>query len=158
MITALYGSRAQAFLDPLKPLFWFSSSHAGSLLRQHPNFVAQQKSDHFVRSYMTWLAHHEFGLDHRPFRFDNKGAERLAAYQPDQLDYWLAIWCQSYAWLENSAPNGAVFVCYEDLCRDPDVWSRLRRYVKLRVETETMSLSSLAKRISIYPRRLSSLK
>lgn len=105
------------FRDPL--------SHTGSLLRQHRNFVAQQQTDRFVRSYMTWLAHHEFGLDHRPFRFDNAGAGRLAARQPDQLDYWLEIWCQAYAWLEGSAPKDAIFVCYEDLCQDADVWNHL---------------------------------
>lgn len=102
------------FRDPL--------SHAGSLLRQHGNFVAQQHSNAFVRSYMTWLGHHEFGLDHRPFWFDAAGAERLAARQPAQLEYWLDLWCQTYAWLERSAPADAVFVCYEDLCRDADVW------------------------------------
>ena len=74
---------------------------------------------------MTWLAHHEFGLDHRPFRFDNSGAERLAARQPDQIDYWLELWRQAYTWLERSAPEDAIFVCYEDLCRDTEVWDRL---------------------------------
>ena len=100
-------------------------SHAGSLLRQHRNFVAQQQIDRFVRSYMTWLAHHEFGLDHRPFRFSKAGAERLAVHQPDQLDYWLEIWCQAYTWLQGSAPTGAIFVCYEDLCQDAHVWNHL---------------------------------
>jgi len=100
-------------------------AHAGSLLRMHVNFVDSQADDAFVKSYMSWLAHHEFGLDHRPFRFDAVGAERLAAYKPGQLDYWLEVWRQTYGWLETSAPEDAVFVCYEDLCQDPSVWSRL---------------------------------
>jgi len=102
-------------------------SHAASLLRQHENFIAQQQADPFVRSYMTWLGHHEFGLDHRPFRFDDLGAERLSAHRPDQLGYWLEIWCQTYAWLAHYAPKDAVFVCYEDLCEDADVWRRLEK-------------------------------
>lgn len=105
------------FRDPL--------AHAASLLRQHRNFVAQQQTDRFVRSYMTWLAHHEFGLDHRPFRFDDAGAERLAVRKPEQLDYWLEVWRQAYSWLEESAPREAIFVCYEDLCQNPDVWNHL---------------------------------
>lgn len=100
-------------------------SHAGSLLRQHNNFVAQQQADPFVRSYMKWLAHHEFGLDHRPFRFDDAGWDRLAMHKPNELDYWLEIWCQVYAWLGKTAPEGALFVCYEDLCNDSTVWHRL---------------------------------
>jgi hypothetical protein len=100
-------------------------SHVGSLLRQHRNFVETQRTDRFVKSYMTWLAHHEFGLDHRPFRFDDEGAKRLAAYQPEQIDYWIELWRQTYGWLEHSAPKDAIFVCYEDLCRNADVWSRL---------------------------------
>ena len=44
--------------------------HAHSLLRQHRHFSAMQSNDAFGRSYMAWLGHHEFGLDHRPFVFD----------------------------------------------------------------------------------------
>ena len=102
-------------------------SHAGSLRRQHRNFIAQQSEDAFVRSYMTWLGHHEFGLDHRPFQFDREGRARLSAYDPEGLDYWLELWCQVYTWLERTAPRDAVFVCYEDLCQDPAVWQRLAR-------------------------------
>lgn len=102
-------------------------SHAGSLLRQHKNFVAQQQANPFVRTYMTWLAHHEFGLDHRPFQFDDAGRDRLAMAQPDELDYWLEIWCQVYLWLEKAAPERALFVCYEDLCNDPTVWRHLAK-------------------------------
>lgn len=100
-------------------------AHAGSLLRQHRNFAEQQSSDRFVRAYMRWLAHHEFGDDHRPFRFDDEGARRLQALRPDQLDYWLELWLQTYAWLEQTAPSNACFVSYEDLCSDPEVWHRL---------------------------------
>ncbi len=98
-------------------------AHAASLLRQHRNFGEMQAKDPFVRSYMTWLVHHEFGLDHRPFRF---GAEEAALPgDPGSLDYWLALWSETYAWLERSAPEDAVFVCYEALCRDPAVWTGL---------------------------------
>jgi hypothetical protein len=102
-------------------LFRDPVAHAGSLLRQHRNFSKMQADDRFVRSYMTWLAHHEFGHDQRPFRF----GDARSSYDRDTIDYWLEMWCATYAWLERSAPKDAIFVCYEDLCSDPKVWSRL---------------------------------
>lgn len=100
-------------------------SHARSLLQQHNNFVGQQQSDPFTKFYMTWLAHHEFGLGHRPFQFDDTGRDRLAVLKPSELEYWLEIWCQVYSWLAGTTPEGVFFVCYEDLCNDSAVWHRL---------------------------------
>jgi hypothetical protein len=139
-----------AFRDPL--------AHAASLLHQHWNFNARQQEHPFVRSYMTWLGHHEFGLDHRPFRFSEAGAGRLAAHRPDRLEYWLEIWCQTYDWLAKSAPRDAVFVCYEQLCQDTAVWKRLedicrmeigdreheRFVIKARVSDASLSATRLA--------------
>lgn len=102
------------FRDPLQ--------HAHSLLRQHLRFSELQAKDEFVLSYMSWLGHHEFGLDHRPFRFEG-GVP--AACPPTTLDYWLHLWCETYSWLERSKPEPAVFVCYEDLCLRAQTWKRL---------------------------------
>ena len=103
------------FRDPM--------AHAGSLLTQHRNFLDMQAGDRFVLSYMTWLGHHEFGHDHRPFRFD--GAAPAGDPDTGHIDYWLDLWAATYGWLERSAPTDAVFVCYEDLCAGPEVWNRL---------------------------------
>jgi len=100
-------------------------SHANSLLKQHRNFVEQQGRDGFVRSYMTWLGHHEFGLDHRPFRLDPEGAARLAGHDPMTLAYWVEVWRQVYGWLEAERARDVTFVPYEDLCRDPAIWERV---------------------------------
>jgi hypothetical protein len=97
-------------------------AQASSLLRQHRNFSAMQGEDGFVLSYMTWLTHHEFGLDHRPFRFHD---ESTAAYNVDELEYWLALWLAVHWWLERSAPEDAIFVGYEQLCEREDVWTQL---------------------------------
>ena len=101
------------------------AAQARSLMRQHANFFDQQSDDGFTRAYMGWLGHHEFGGDHRPFRFDAAGAARLAAGDPKGDAYWLELWTQVYGWLERSAPEDAIFVCYEDLCADPQVWAAL---------------------------------
>lgn len=95
--------------------------HALSLLRQHQNFTDLQNKNKFTLSYMTWLGHHEFGLDHRPFQF-GLTAETGSA---NTLDYWLQLWCNTYAWLEESKPKPALFVCYEDLCTNYEYWPRL---------------------------------
>jgi hypothetical protein len=91
---------------------------------------------------MTWLVHHEFGHDHRPFRFG--GDVPTTTSGPDSIDYWLALWCATYGWLENSVPEDVIFVCYEDLCTDPSVWTRLAENAGVSPEREgddTFSLS-----------------
>ena len=47
------------------------------------------------------------------------------SHDPDTIAYWLEMWCATYAWLERSAPDDALFVCYEDLCTDPGIWRRI---------------------------------
>src|SRR4030095_2739807 len=96
--------------------------HAHSLLRQHLRCSELQAKREFVHSYMTWLGHHEFGLDHRPFQFE--GAVP-AHYPANTLDYWLQLWCETYSWLERSKPKPALFVCYEDLGVRAETWKRL---------------------------------
>lgn len=92
--------------------------HAASLLRQHGNFKDQQAGDPFVASYMGWLAHHEFGGDHRPFRM----GETQVTGDPETLEYWLTLWCEVYEALLADAPEAVQFVGYEALCADPGVW------------------------------------
>lgn len=103
-------------------------AHAQSLQRQHENFSSLQRSSPFTRSYMGWLGHHEFGLDHKPFRIGcDIQSLPIANDDPANLTYWLQLWCNTYGWLEKSAPADAIFVCYEKMCEDPEVWSRLSR-------------------------------
>ncbi len=96
-------------------------AHAASLLRMHRNFLAQQRADPFVKAYMGWLGHHEFGLDHRPFRF----GDTPAAGDPETLDYWVERWIEAYRHVAATLPDGAMLVCYEDLCCDPAVWEEI---------------------------------
>lgn len=91
--------------------------HALSLLRQHRNFVAIQREDSFALKYMNWLGHHEFGLNHKPFRFPG---QRLPAADPNSVEYWLELWVGAYNHAMEHAPAGTIFLSYEDLCRTPD--------------------------------------
>ncbi len=105
-------------------------AHASSLLRQHRRFSEMQAASPFVKSYMTWLGHHEFGLDHRPFRLT---ASDIQARQggPEQLPYWLGLWQDTYAWLSETMPSGVIPICYEDLCSDPLVWRRIAELAEI---------------------------
>ena len=105
------------FRDPVQ--------HANSLLGQHVKFCRQQGGDPFARSYMTWLAHHEFGLEHKPFWFDVDKPYQPSPYRPDSINYWLDLWLRVYGWLLANRPQNSLLVCYEDLCSSPDAWNRL---------------------------------
>ena len=109
------------FRDPMQ--------HAASLHRQHLRFSEQQGRDDFIRRYMSWLGHHEFGLDHRPFRFP--GYRPLSRLGPDAPEYWVDLWCACYAHLlGHFGPGTMIFIGYEALCERPwevtgTLWSRL---------------------------------
>jgi hypothetical protein len=84
-----------------------------SLQRQHARFCAA--GDGFTRRYMSWLAHHEFGPDHRPFVFDS---HRYVG-GVDGINYWLSMWVAVHRHLLSQVDCGGadlVPIAYEDLC------------------------------------------
>jgi hypothetical protein len=111
--------------------------HANSLLTQHVKFCFLQDQDRFARSYMKWLAHHEFGLEHRPFWLDNERPFRRSAYPTSSINYWLEMWLRVYGWLCDNRPGSSILVCYEDLCSSPDAW----KHVLERLDVEDTSSS-----------------
>jgi hypothetical protein len=74
---------------------------------------------------MTWLAHHEFGLEHRPFWLESERPFQASAYPTSSINYWLETWLRTYGWLHHNRPRGSILVCYEDLCSDPAGWWRI---------------------------------
>jgi hypothetical protein len=108
--------------------FRHPASHARSLWNQHQHFCRMQKENPFVRSYMDWLAHHEFGLGHRPFLFSGKAPSDLSQASPD---YWLDLWTRTHEALTEGLSERDITVCYEDLCSDETAWIDLTRRLKL---------------------------
>ena len=105
------------FRDPLQ--------HALSLLNQHLKFSRIQQEDSFARSYMTWLAHHEFGLEHRPFWFDSGQPFRRSTHPDGSINYWLETWIRTYGHVQERRPANSLLVCYEDLCSSPAAWEAI---------------------------------
>jgi hypothetical protein len=105
------------FRDPVQ--------HACSLLNQHRKFSDIQGQDNFARAYMTWLAHHEFGMEHRPFWLNSGRPFQTSPYRPNSINYWLDLWLGVYRWILANRPANSLLVCYEDLCSEPAVWPRI---------------------------------
>lgn len=92
--------------------------HARSLLRQHQLFSESQTKDPFEKRYMSWLGHHEFGLDYRPFAFSD---EPPKLHNPDPLTvaHWIESWDRIYRGVLATAPGDALFWNYDAFCADP---------------------------------------
>ncbi len=95
------------FLIPIRePL-----QHANSLLNQHLHFSQLQKEDDFIRRYMNYLSHNEFGLNHKPWN------------NPDDfrdiknINYWLEQWYLFYEYIYKKFQSyeNCYFVVYEEL-------------------------------------------
>lgn len=105
------------FRDPIQ--------HALSLRRQHDLFRKTHANDTFALEYMNWLGHHEFGGNHRPFRFGEL-PETCEHLGPESLDYWLCCWIDAYRHVLDHRPANASLYSYENLCgTDADEMARL---------------------------------
>ena len=117
------------FRDPIK--------QAQSLLTQHNRFIEQHRHDRFTQRYMTWLVHHEFGSDHRPFEC---GAAVGTKHVATELEYWLVQWIGVYRFLMKQVSEDdkqRIFVCYELLCEQSrDVWSGIRKLLDISLHYE----------------------
>jgi len=100
------------FRDPIQ--------QAISLYNQHLKFCLIHNNDKFALKYFNWLGHYEFGGGHLPFLFNNNVNPTESNYKPDNINYWLNCWVNTYAYLSNNAPEDTVFICYEGLCNNPE--------------------------------------
>ena len=95
------------FLIPIRePLH-----HAYSLLNQHLHFSQLQQENNFIRRYMNYLGHNEFGLDHKPWN------NPIHFKDLNNINYWLEQWRLFYQnILKNyQTYNNCFFIIYEEL-------------------------------------------
>ena len=103
------------FRDPLQQAF--------SLYSQHMKFVKEQNEDAFVRDYMKWIGHCEFGLDYRMIHPSN-----LIYPIEKEFNHWLEQWYLTYkSVLELSTKHEEFYLIrYESLCDNAKVWVNVK--------------------------------
>jgi len=108
------------FRDPLQQSL--------SLLSQHIKFSDLQKQDRFIREYMKWIGHSEFGMDYKEI-----SSHKILYPDVFSLNHWLEQWHATYSSiLHLSKKNDALyFICYESLCNDPKVWVEIKNLLKI---------------------------
>jgi len=99
------------FRDPIQ--------QAISLYNQHLKFSALHDQEPFALEYFNWLGHHEFGAGHLPFLFSQKVDLNENGLEPDDINYWLASWINTYHYLSENTAGNYLFVCFESLCNSP---------------------------------------
>jgi hypothetical protein len=95
------------FLIPIRePL-----QHANSLLSQHLHFSQLQKEDDFIRRYMNYLGHNEFGLNHKSWN------NFIHFKDFNDINYWLEQWYLFYKYIHDKfqSQGNCHFVVYEKL-------------------------------------------
>ena len=95
------------FLIPIRePL-----QHAYSLLNQHLHFSQLQQENDFIRRYMNYLGHNEFGLNHKSWN------NPINYYDFNTIDYWLEQWFLFYKniYEKYQSYENCHFIIYEEL-------------------------------------------
>ena len=94
------------FLIPVRePL-----EHAYSLFKQHLHFSNLQKKDDFIKRYMNYLGHYEFGIGHKhwnkPIKFNDTNT----------FNYWLEQWYLFYKQIQENhiRSSNCIFLIYEN--------------------------------------------
>ena len=113
------------FRDPLQ--------HAFSLYSQHMKFIKVQNKDSFIRNYMNWIGHSEFGLDYRMIHPSN-----LLYPNEKEFNHWLEQWYLTYKTvLELSSEHGEFYlISYESLCNNPKVWGNVKDLLSINQEVK----------------------
>jgi len=108
------------FKDPI--------NHASSLLKQHIEFSKAQQEDSFVKDYMDWIKHSEFGLSYQPITSEN-----LSHTNPNCINHWLEQWHFLYDKLIKSyeEDSNVVFV-NGDLLYSERSWQKISNFLEIR--------------------------
>ncbi len=115
------------FRDPLQ--------QALSLFSQHMKFVKVQNDDTFIRDYMSWIGHSEFGLDYKMTFSSN-----LQYHNEKDCNHWLEQWYLTYkSVLELSAKHEQFYLIgYESLCGNPRVWDNIKALSGIHQDTKPL--------------------
>ena len=110
------------FLIPIRePL-----QHSNSLLNQHINFSKLHNKDDFIRRYMNYLRHNEFGFNHKPWNNPIHFNDLV------NINYWLEQWYLFYEFIYNKFQNyeNCYFIIYEKLV-NPNYVEKILKKINL---------------------------
>lgn len=108
-------------------------THAASLMEKHKDYQKLQSDDPFVLEYMNWLGHHEFGLNQKPFIFEE--SENFSELSKDSMDYWLKSWINYYSYALKFKEKNTLFVSYDHYCEKPtDTIQHVLERINLKTE------------------------
>ena len=101
---------------------------SNSLIKQHKKFIEMQQEDGFVKDYMNWIFHTEFGLTYKPIISDS-----LEYKDTHSINHWLEQWLKVYSKLyeELSEDENIIFICYEELCLNKKYWEKIKEKLKI---------------------------
>jgi len=119
------------FLIPIRdPL-----QHSYSLLNQHLRFSELQKKDDFIRRYMNYLFHNEFGLNHKPWN------QPLNFSDLNKIDYWLEQWFMFYQNISKcyQSYNNCLFIIYEKLTNPNYSQMLLKKFNLNKIENNNLN-------------------
>jgi hypothetical protein len=111
---------------------------ARSLFKIHQHFCVAQSEDRFMRTYMGWLSHYEFGLDHLPFCFALQKMD--SSLNPDDPNYWLDYWCAVYDYVLTQK-RLRFFLINHDLLRADPINSLDKIFTTLHVQADAALLA-----------------
>ena len=106
--------------------------HTSSMLRQHLHFSKLQKESDFIRRYMNYLGHNEFGLDHLSWN------NSIIYKNFNDINYWLEQWTMFYENIQKKYKNysNCHFVIYEKLT-DPNYINLLLEKIDIKIKKDT---------------------
>jgi hypothetical protein len=111
---------------------------ARSLHRQHVRFCSEHATDTFTRTYMRWLVHHEFGIDHLPFCFAVPGMDQRL--NPKELNYWLDYWNAVYLYVLSKTDVIFHLVNHDTLRSEPvEMLEAIFSVIGIQADVETLA-------------------
>ena len=104
------------------------SQHSRSLYDQHIMFKKKQANEDFIRKYMDYLGHNEFGEGYQAIHTNTKYNDS------NDCNHWLEQWYLYYSKILNELPlinEGVILISYEGLCGDKSVFKSLLSFIEV---------------------------
>ena len=117
-------------------VFRSPAAHALSLLNMHKKFLKIHSEDNFSLDYMNMIGHWEFGVNKKPFLYEDGQKKLISTFLDTEIRYWIKQWIFTYKWLldniDMNERKNIKFICYESLCSSQSYRNKLLNYLKIK--------------------------